>query len=178
MLTQFSVNRFKASVIEILLGFGFWKSSKAWVREVFRTLLNIFLMMLFCENSGRLLDVNCLGNNTASKMFDSPANIYLFKVNNRNTRKRCEICWKLTIKTPDDVVGIVPVFLYCYLKTFLTHFSGVFVGDFEQEIVSWEVVNTPLISGANSLPSKLWNLNYLQISNLKYLVNPSFWFLL
>ena len=113
MLIQFSVNRFKASVIEILLGFGFWKSSKAWVREVFRTLLNIFLMMLFCENSGRLLDLNCLGNNTASKMFDSPANIYLFKVNNRNTRKRCEICWKLTIKTPDDVVGIVLAFLYC-----------------------------------------------------------------
>ena len=29
-----------------------------------------------------------------------PANIYLFKMNNRNTRKRCEICSKLTIKTP------------------------------------------------------------------------------
>ena len=30
------------------------------------------------------------------------ANIYLFKVNNRNTRKRCEICSKLTIKTPEQ----------------------------------------------------------------------------
>ena len=30
-----------------------------------------------------------------------PANIYLFKVNKRNTRKRCEICSKLTIKTPE-----------------------------------------------------------------------------
>ena len=30
-----------------------------------------------------------------------PANIYLFKVNNRNTRKRCEICPMLTIKTPE-----------------------------------------------------------------------------
>ena len=29
------------------------------------------------------------------------ANIYLFKVNNRNTRKRCEICSKSTIKTPE-----------------------------------------------------------------------------
>ena len=27
------------------------------------------------------------------------ANIYLFKVTNRNTRKRCKICSKLTIKT-------------------------------------------------------------------------------
>ena len=30
-----------------------------------------------------------------------PANIYLLKVNNRNTRKRCEICSKLTMKTPE-----------------------------------------------------------------------------
>ena len=28
-----------------------------------------------------------------------PAKIYFFKVNNRNTRKRYEICSKLTIKT-------------------------------------------------------------------------------
>ena len=30
-----------------------------------------------------------------------PVGIYLFKVNNRNTRARCEICSKLTIKTPE-----------------------------------------------------------------------------
>ena len=30
-----------------------------------------------------------------------PANIYLFKVSNRNGRKSCEICLKLTIKTPE-----------------------------------------------------------------------------
>ena len=29
-----------------------------------------------------------------------PSNVYLFKVNNRNTRKRFEKCSKLTIKTP------------------------------------------------------------------------------
>ena len=29
------------------------------------------------------------------------ANIYLFKVINRNTRKKCEICSKLTIKTSE-----------------------------------------------------------------------------
>ena len=32
--------------------------------------------------------------------FQNPANIYLFNVKNRNTRKGCEICSKLTIKTP------------------------------------------------------------------------------
>ena len=31
-----------------------------------------------------------------------PANIYLFKVNNRSTGKRCEICSKLTIKTQEQ----------------------------------------------------------------------------
>ena len=30
-----------------------------------------------------------------------PVDIYLLKVNNRNTRTRCEICSKLTIKTPE-----------------------------------------------------------------------------
>ena len=30
-----------------------------------------------------------------------PAGIYLLKVNNRKTRTRCEICSKLTIKTPE-----------------------------------------------------------------------------
>ena len=32
---------------------------------------------------------------------NNPANIFLFKVNNRNSRKRCEICSKLTTKTPE-----------------------------------------------------------------------------
>ena len=34
-------------------------------------------------------------------MNDRPPNTYLFKVNNKNTRKRCEICSKLTMKTPE-----------------------------------------------------------------------------
>ena len=32
----------------------------------------------------------------------NPAEIYMFKVNKRNTRTRCEICSKLTIKTPEQ----------------------------------------------------------------------------
>ena len=31
----------------------------------------------------------------------NPVYTYLLKVNNRNTRKRCEMCSKLTIKTPE-----------------------------------------------------------------------------
>ena len=47
------------------------------------------------------------------------ANIYFFKFNNRNTRKRCEVCSKLTIKTPEGP------------------FSSVSIADFEQVNVSW-----------------------------------------
>ena len=32
---------------------------------------------------------------------DYPVGIYMFKVKNRNTRKRCEVCSRLTIKTPE-----------------------------------------------------------------------------
>ena len=32
----------------------------------------------------------------------NPVGIYLLKVNNRNTRTRCEICSKLTIKIPEQ----------------------------------------------------------------------------
>ena len=55
-----------------------------------------------------------------------PANIYLFKVNNRNTRKRSKICSKLTIKTVASfyMVSIVNLEqIYC---------SGVFIVDIEQ----------------------------------------------
>ena len=37
-----------------------------------------------------------------------PAGIYLFNVSNRNTRKRCEICSKLTIKTPERRQFLIP----------------------------------------------------------------------
>ena len=36
-----------------------------------------------------------------NQLASHPAGIYMFKVNYRNTRKRCEICSQLTIKTPE-----------------------------------------------------------------------------
>ena len=47
-----------------------------------------------------------------------PAGIYLFKVNNRNTRTRCEICSKLTIKTPERRHWAVVTFIHCKNKIF------------------------------------------------------------
>ena len=52
------------------------------------------------------LNVKCKGTfrkyYKQSKMRSrDPAGIYLFIVNSRNTRTRCEICPKLTIKIPE-----------------------------------------------------------------------------
>ena len=76
--------------------------------------------------------------------FINPANIYLLKVNNTNTRKRREICSKLTIKTPGrhhwprsgDLMSTLNIFhtffwrLYCY---------------FEFAFVCWECSTTELL---------------------------------
>ena len=40
--------------------------------------------------------------NAGKRFTISPANIYLFNGNNRNSRKMCEICSMLTIKTPEQ----------------------------------------------------------------------------
>ena len=40
-------------------------------------------------------------SNITSIVSKFAAGNYIFKVNNRNTRTRCEICSKLTIKTPE-----------------------------------------------------------------------------
>ena len=39
----------------------------------------------------------------------NPAGIYLFKVNNRNTRTRCEICSKLTLQIAELHSGVFVV---------------------------------------------------------------------
>ena len=40
-----------------------------------------------------------------------PDNIYLFKLNSRNFKKKCEICSKLTMKTAENLTDVVLVFL-------------------------------------------------------------------
>ena len=49
-----------------------------------------------------------------------PAGNYMLKVKNRNTRTRCEICSKLTIKTPER-----------------RHWPGVSIVNFEQVNAGW-----------------------------------------
>ena len=65
------------------------------------------------------------------------ANIHLFQVNITNIRKRCEICLKLTIKTLEDVIDAILVFLLLTENTFQP-FSSVSIVNFEQVNVSWD----------------------------------------
>ena len=60
------------------------------------------VVIRFLSNYEVLVNIGmtCINNeNTAMTLMSVyPAKIYLFKVNNRNTRKRCEMSSKLTIK--------------------------------------------------------------------------------
>ena len=51
----------------------------------------------------------------------------MFKVNNRNCSTRCEICSKLTIKTPE--------------RRYFAPYSSAFIVNFEQVNAGWEDVN-------------------------------------
>ena len=53
----------------------------------------------------------------------------MFEVNNRNTRERCEVCSKLTIKTQER--------RQC---TYFTPFSNVSIVELEQANISWVIV--------------------------------------
>ena len=66
----------------------------------------------------------------------NPASIYLFKVNNGNTRTMCEICSKLTITIP---------------KQNQWRRSGVFIVNFEQ--ISHIVLVVPLLALNNQMPA-------------------------
>ena len=57
-----------------------------------------------------------------------PAGIYLLKVNNKNTRTRCEICSELTIKIP-----------------------GIFIVNFEHVIAGWvDIIQLNILAAGSS----------------------------
>ena len=69
-----------------------------------------------------VLNVFIIDNKVSIRMLTDaewPANIYLFKVNNRTTRKRCEICSKSKTKQQNDVTDIFLMFLLLTLNLFL-----------------------------------------------------------
>ena len=63
------------------------------------------------------------------------ANIYLFKIKNRNTRKRCKICSKSAIKTSERHQRRSGVFMLTLI--YFTPFSCASVVEFKQVNVNW-----------------------------------------
>ena len=66
-------------------------------------------------------------------------NIYLFKVNNRNTRKRCKIYSKSRIKTPERRQWRHSGVFIVNFEQIFASFSSVSIADFERVNVSWAV---------------------------------------
>ena len=97
----------------------------------------------------------------------SPANIYLFKVSNRNTRKTCEICSNM-------ISDLVLVFLS--LTIFHT-FSSNSIVDFEEVInVSWEwsflkYLKERIFYGRNSCGGYYGRIHFREFSALSQNLN-------
>ena len=70
----------------------------------------------------------------------NPADIYLLKANNKNIRIRCEICLKLTIKTPERSPWHKVFFAKIVINI---HFLTIF-GKILSSMFDW-VLNTPLV---------------------------------
>ena len=65
-------------------------------------------VFVFDELQMGLIEINDHDNNMTMRSY--PGNNYLFKVKNKNTRKRCKICLKLSRKTPER-----RYYFYCLL---------------------------------------------------------------
>ena len=88
-----------------------------------------------------------------------PVAIYMFKVNNRSTRARCEICSKLTIKTPERRHGVILVSLSLTWNIFHALFVLVFL-----LIILNMKLPVEILSG------KIWDTFYGRVESLVYLV--------
>ena len=89
-----------------------------------------------------------------------PAN-YMFNVNNRNTRTRCEICSKLTVKIPEQLLMFL-LFLF---------YSNVSIVDFEQVNAGWvwALAHSYLVPGKKRKHAKA--SNYVAANIIHYYHN-------
>ena len=74
-----------------------------------------------------------------------PANIYLFKVSNRNTRKGSKICSKLAIKTSERRHSRHSDVFIVNFEHVSNLFPSVSIVDFEQVNVSWVATIAPMM---------------------------------
>ena len=82
-------------------------------------LLDVFIKLLFCTVKNII---------TALSTYFIQANIYLFKVNSRSSRKKCEIRSKLTLRTPETTP----------MKSLWCFYYLISIFDFELVKVSWD----------------------------------------
>ena len=66
-----------------------------------------------------------------------PSQHLMLKVNNRNTRARCEICSNLTIDTRTTPLASL-WYIYCQLSTYFTPCSSFSIVIFEHVIAGWD----------------------------------------
>ena len=78
-------------------------------------------------------------NLTLRNVRHQPANIYLLKVNNRNTRKRTWTMSKVNNKITRMTSMMSLWCFHCSLWIHFTPFFTVFIGDSEQVSLSWAV---------------------------------------
>ena len=64
-------------------------------------LCRVLICLIMAPYVSIVLEYTAIYLNIRQYASKCPAGNYMFKVNNGNTRTRCEICSKLTIKTPE-----------------------------------------------------------------------------
>ena len=132
---SFSIRVVIASYLWILLNHFYWLAKKHYLEKNDYQALCTQLATLIQEAIHFRLELQNKGNaqNVAFLLGNSQFNlllwnsgcragIFLLKVNNRNTRKRCEICSKLTIKIPERRQWRLLVSLLLTLNIFHTLF--------------------------------------------------------
>ena len=102
----------------------------------FVSLTQVFFLFFFHAN---VLFVSLFCFTYSLTSLSNPAGNYLFIVNNRNTRTRCEICSKLTIKTPGRLHWRRSGVFIVNFEHISTPCFSVSIVSFEHVIVGWEV---------------------------------------
>ena len=89
-----------------------------------------------------------------------PGSIYLFKVNNRNTRKRCEICSKSTITTAERSIILCSHFKQLYASL---------VSSYPSQLLSVQKVKPPVVTRVYSLMDRM--CTYQGVRNVSFSEN-------
>ena len=118
---QFIISSFIADNIAIIIS---GKPSRK------TTVTGSFFSSSACDQPVFFINVEKWGSNRA--------NIYLFKFNKENARKRCEVCSNLMIKTPERRHWRLSVLFIVNFEHISLFFSSISISYFEQVIVSWE----------------------------------------